>query len=157
MIQKAVATGNWWVAASSGQCTCSCITSHAELFATFQITQVTQTPYSPNLVPWEFWLFPKLKSPVKGKRFQTINEIQENRVADCDWENVWGLEVPTLKGTEAPLSYVQCFLYLVSSSINVSIFHIIWHGTFWTDLYIADLFIIIKMEYNTNIHHLVNE
>ena len=157
MIQKAVAMGNWWVAASSGQCTCSCITSHAELFATLQITQVTQTPYSPNLVPWEFWLFPKLKSPVKGKRFQTINETQENRVADRDWENVWGLKVPTLKGTEASLSYVQCFLYLVSSSINVSIFHIIWHGTFWTDLYIADLFIIIKMEYNTNIHHLVNE
>ena len=28
-----------------------------------------------------------------------------------------------LKGTEASLSYVQGFLYLVSSSINVSIFH----------------------------------
>ena len=26
----------------------------------------------------DFWLFPKLKSPWKGKRFQTINEIQEN-------------------------------------------------------------------------------
>ena len=30
----------------------------------------------------------------------------------------WGPKVPTLKGTEASLSYVQCFLYLVSSSIN---------------------------------------
>ena len=30
--------------------------------------------------------------------------------------------MPPLKGTEASLSYVQCFLYLVSSSINVSIF-----------------------------------
>ncbi|KAF6086176.1 hypothetical protein HJG60_008382 [Phyllostomus discolor] len=30
--------------------------------------------------------------------------------------------MPTLKGTEASLSYVQCFLYLVSSSVNVSIF-----------------------------------
>ena len=29
----------------------------------------------------------------------------------------------TLKGTEASLSYVQCFLYLVSFSINVSAFH----------------------------------
>ena len=42
--------------------------------------------------------------------------------------------MPTLKGTEASLSYVQCFLYLVSSSINVSIFHITWVDTFWTDL-----------------------
>ena len=37
------------------------------------------------------------------------------------------------KGAEASLSYIQCFLYLVSSSINVSIFHISWLDTFWTD------------------------
>ena len=42
--------------------------------------------------------------------------------------------MPTLKGTEASLSYIQCFLYLVSSSINVSICHYTWLGTFWTDL-----------------------
>ena len=41
-----------------------------------------------------------------------------------------------LKGTEASLSYVQCFLYLVSSSINVSNFHIEWLDTFWTAIYI---------------------
>ena len=27
--------------------------------------------------------------------------------------------MPTLKGTEAPLPYAQCFLYLVPSSLNV--------------------------------------
>ena len=43
----------------------------------------------------------------------------------------WGPKVPTLKGTEASLSYVQCFLYLVSS-INVFIFHITWLDTLWT-------------------------
>ena len=43
-----------------------------------QITQVTQPPYSPDLAPCDFGLFPELKSPLKGKRFQTINEIQEN-------------------------------------------------------------------------------
>ena len=40
----------------------------------------------------------------------------------------------TLKGTEVSLSYVQCFFYLVSSSINISIFHITWLDTFWPDL-----------------------
>ena len=30
--------------------------------------------------------------------------------------------MPTLRGIEASLSYVQCFLYLVSSLISVSIF-----------------------------------
>ena len=42
--------------------------------------------------------------------------------------------MPTLKGTEVSLSYVQCFLYLVSSLINVSIFHVTWLDTFWTYL-----------------------
>ena len=32
----------------------------------------------PRFGALDFWLFPKLKSPLKGKRFQTINEIQEN-------------------------------------------------------------------------------
>ena len=32
----------------------------------------------------------------------------------------------TFKGTEASFSYVQCFLYRVSPSINASIFHITW-------------------------------
>ena len=42
--------------------------------------------------------------------------------------------MPTLKGTEASLSYVKCFLYLVSFSINASIFNIAWLNTFCTGL-----------------------
>ena len=34
--------------------------------------------------------------------------------------------MPTLKGTEASLSCVQCFSYLISSLINVSVSHITW-------------------------------
>ena len=44
---------------------------------------------------------------------------------------MWGGKMTTLKGTEPSLSHVQCFLYLVSSSINVSIFHSTWLDTFW--------------------------
>ena len=43
-----------------------------------QITQATQPSYSPDLATYNAWLFPKLKSPLKGKRFQTLDEIQEN-------------------------------------------------------------------------------
>ena len=43
-----------------------------------QITQVSQSPYSPDLVSCVFWLFPKLKSLLKKKKFQTIDEIQKN-------------------------------------------------------------------------------
>ena len=63
------------------QCACLCIMSHAEFFAETSNHPgdwVTQPAYSPDLAPCDFWLFPKLKSPLKGKRFQTINKIQEN-------------------------------------------------------------------------------
>ena len=101
-----------------------------------QITQMTPFPYSLDLVPCNFRLFLKLKSPLNGKRFQTINKIQENKMGQLTviGRTVWGPKVPTLKETEASLSYVQCFLYLLSSSINVSIFHITWLDTFWPDL-----------------------
>ena len=101
-----------------------------------QITQVTQPPYSPQLAPCDLQLFPKLKSPLKENRFQTVDEIQENKTGQLMviGRTVWGPKVPTLKGTEVLLSYVWCFLYLASSSINVSIFHSTWLDTFWTDL-----------------------
>ena len=33
-------------------------------------------PYSPDLAPSDFFLFPKLKMKLKGRRFQTLEEIQ---------------------------------------------------------------------------------
>ena len=63
-----------------------------------------------------------LKSPLKGKRFETIDESQENTVGQVmvTGRTAQGPKVPTLKGTEVSLSYAQCFLHLACSSINVS-------------------------------------
>ena len=36
-----------------------------------------QLPYSPDLAPADFFLFPKLRKPMKGKRFPTIEEISK--------------------------------------------------------------------------------
>ena len=119
MIQKATPMGNWWLAASSQQRVLSCITSSAEFFG--------ETSNHPgDSAPLQSWLgAPKLKSPLKGKRFQTNDEIQENVTGQLMTigRTVWGPVVITLKGTETSLSHVQCFLYLVFPSINVSIFH----------------------------------
>ena len=126
MIQKATAMGNWWLAASSWQHAHSCIKSCAEFFGKTSNHPGNSAPYSPDWVPSDlFCLFPKLKSLLKGKRFQTVNEIQANmtRQPMAIGRIVWGPKVPTLKGTEVSLSYVQCFLYLVSSSINVCFSH----------------------------------
>ncbi|UYV78187.1 hypothetical protein LAZ67_16000409 [Cordylochernes scorpioides] len=35
-----------------------------------------QPPYSPDLAPCDFFLFPKLKRPVKGRRYATLDEIK---------------------------------------------------------------------------------
>ena len=37
------------------------------------IKTVPRRPYSPDLAPWDFWLFPKLR----GCRNETIKEIKE--------------------------------------------------------------------------------
>ena len=134
MIQKATAMGNWWLAALSQQHAHSSVMSFAEFFSKTSNHPGDSAPYSPDLVPCNFWLFPKLKLPSKGKRFQTVDEIQDNTTGQlmAIGRTVWSPKVPTLKGTEVSLSYVQCFLYLVYSSINVSVFHNTWLDTFWT-------------------------
>ena len=128
------ATGDWQLHHDSAPAYTSRLMQ--SFLAKHQITQVTQCPYSPDLAACNFCLFLKLKSLWKEKRFQTIDEIQENTMGQLMviGRTVWGPRVPTLKGTEASVGHVQCFLYLVSSSINVSIFHTIWLDTFYTDL-----------------------
>ena len=92
-------------------------------------------PYSPDLVPWDFCLFPKCKSPWKGKRFQTIDEIQENRMGQLMGigRTLWGAKVPALKVSHCPIQ--ETFYMLLVSCIfsSVSIFHITWQHTLWTD------------------------
>ena len=46
------------------------------------------------MAPWDFWLFPRLKRPLRGHRFDTIEEIQAkseiefNKCFD-DWKKRW--------------------------------------------------------------------
>jgi transposase len=37
---------------------------------------IPHPPYSPDLAPFDFFLFPKMKLTLKGRRFETIEEIQ---------------------------------------------------------------------------------
>jgi len=61
-------------------------------------TVVPQPPYSPDLAPVDFFLFPKLKSTLKGRRFDTFNEIQRNSTKELftipkeafqSWQKRW--------------------------------------------------------------------
>lgn len=108
------ATGNWQLHHDNA-CVHSCITSRAEIFGETSNHSGDSAPYIPDLVNCNFWLFLKLKNIYSGKRFQTIDEIQENTTGElmANGGTVWGPKLPTLKGTEASLFYVQCFLSLL--------------------------------------------
>jgi len=53
----------------------SCLAKH-------QTFIVLHPPYSPDLAPVDFFLFPKLKTTLKGRRFQIIEEIQESAIRE---------------------------------------------------------------------------
>ncbi|PNF18762.1 hypothetical protein B7P43_G03333 [Cryptotermes secundus] len=40
-----------------------------------------QAPYSPDMAPCDFWLFPKLKMPLKRTRFESREDITRNATA----------------------------------------------------------------------------
>ena len=85
--------------ASSWQCARPSYSSCAGFFwAKHHITQVCQLPYSPYLAPCDFWLFPKLKSPLKWGRFVnaavTIHKLSQwhltaNSLAPWESDSSW--------------------------------------------------------------------
>ena len=116
MSQKATALGNSWLAALSWQCTGSCITFPAEFLAKHQIPQVTQPPYGPELAPCAFWLFLKLKSPLKGRDFRSLMRFRKIQLG---WWRLGELcEVPRCllwKGLRChflcPMFHVSCIFF----------------------------------------------
>ena len=41
------------------------------------MAHVQQPPYSPDLAPCDVWLFPELKTTLKGMQFQSCKDIME--------------------------------------------------------------------------------
>jgi hypothetical protein len=42
------------------------------------ILTLPHPPYSPDLAPSEFWLFPMLKMGLRGRRFAVVEDTKEN-------------------------------------------------------------------------------
>jgi len=49
---------------------------HALLLLNKYITVCPHLPYSLDMAPCDFWLFPKVKMTMKGKRFESIQDIE---------------------------------------------------------------------------------
>jgi hypothetical protein len=43
---------------------------------------VPPPPYSPDLAPADFFLFPELNTTLKGRSFQTTDKINENAITE---------------------------------------------------------------------------
>ena len=41
---------------------------------------VPHPPYSPDMSPCDFWMFPRLKEKLRGRRFEDVEEMREG----CD-------------------------------------------------------------------------
>ena len=50
--------------------------------AKHNIPVIRQAPYSPDMAPCDFWLFPHLKTQLKGTRFESRNDIIRNTTAN---------------------------------------------------------------------------
>jgi hypothetical protein len=70
----------------------------SEFLVKYETTVVPQLLYFPDFTPANFVLFPRLKSTLKGCRFQTIEEIEENspwdlsaipQIAFQNWKKRW--------------------------------------------------------------------
>ena len=91
MIQKAEAMGNWWLAASLGQCTCSCIMHHSSCRASGKASN-----HPGDSAPREsrfgaLWLpaFPKTTITFEREEISDCrwDSRKYDRAADGDWEN----------------------------------------------------------------------
>ena len=45
-------------------------------FSGYKQNVIPHPPYSPDLVPWDLFLYPKLKMVLKGRNFNDITKIQ---------------------------------------------------------------------------------
>ena len=108
-IQKAAAMGSWWLAASPRQHARSCIKSCAGFFGETSNHPVDSAPYSPDLAPHNFWLFPKLNHLWKGRDFRPSMSMRFRKIQWGSWwllgelcevlrsvhfEGDWGVTVP---------------------------------------------------------------
>ena len=91
-------------------------------------------PLHPRFGALKFLAFPKTKITFKREE---ISDPQRDsgkygRAADGNWENCVRFQGDYVKEDWSVI--FLCTMFHISSSINVSIFHIAWLDTFWKDL-----------------------
>jgi hypothetical protein len=79
-----------------------------QFLAEKSIPVITQPPYSPDLAPSDFWLFPTLKMGLKVTRFATMEDIEcDGRTAE-DSKRSLPPVLPTLFGSMEQVCVCGC-------------------------------------------------
>jgi transposase len=61
-----------------GNAPCHSSIAVGEFLTENKITTMEHAPYSPDVAPWDLFLFPKIKIHLKGRRFEDLADIQKN-------------------------------------------------------------------------------
>ena len=112
MIQKAAVMGNWWLAASSQQHVCSCITSLAVFWQNIKSPRWLR-PLQPRFGTLEILAFSKTK--ITFDREEIIDYWWDSGkydgAADADWENCVRSQGAYMEGAWGVI--VLCTMFLV--------------------------------------------
>ena len=113
MIQKATAMGSWWLAASSQQCAHSCINLVQSIWWNIKPPSWLSIPYSPDLMPCDFWLFQNWNHLWKGIDFKPLMRFR--KIWQSSWWRLGELcEVPKCYSEGDWGIIVLCTMFLVS-------------------------------------------
>ena len=131
MIQKAAAMGNWWLAASSRQHIYSCILSYAEFFwQNVKSSRWVSPPKAQICHPGTSGFSQNKNHLWKGRDFRQLMRFR--KIRQGSWLAIVRSQGAYCEGDWGII--VLHAMYLISSSINVSIFCITWLNSFWRDL-----------------------
>ena len=114
LIQKAAAMGNWWLATSSWQWACSCITSHAVFFCETSNHPGNSAPLQPMFCAPQLQAFPKTKITFEREEISDYwwDSGKYDRTADGNWENCVRSQGAYSEGDWGII--VLCTMFLVS-------------------------------------------
>ena len=152
MIQKAAAVGNWWLAASSQQHANSCIMFCAKFFGETSNRPGDSASLQPRF--GALWLLALSETKITFEREEILDcwwdSGRYDGAADGAWENCVRSQGAYFEGDWGII--VLCTMYLVSSSITISIFHNTWLDTFWTDLLYVSIYSYICITFSLSFH-----
>jgi len=119
-----------------------------QFLAKNKISVIPHPPYSPDLAPCDFFLFPKMKLKLKGRRFGTTEEIQAYKNGRDGGTGVYMREGTTSRVTVADRPYGE-FYDFYSVSLENFEYHLVLLHHHNALRFFSHILVFHVAEYNT--------